>query len=191
MPYIPKNHEKYDLLPRCREEGGEVFNYPGELICEVERLGGSSCGLFPYGYDSYEDYYGFLATIIEEYHENPEIRSKLIELRDTVQQMNQKEEWSILHYVGPTDIGLTHGKNYYWPSSKANPVYDGVIDDEEFTAYIYPTTPQLWRILEDPTGMAYNTIFQMDKGYVSQEEYDDFLEEIKILAEYREKHRDD
>lgn len=27
MPYIPKEHEKYQLLPYCREKGGEVFDY--------------------------------------------------------------------------------------------------------------------------------------------------------------------
>ena len=36
MPYIPKEHEKYDLLPFCRERGGEVFQYPGELPDRLE-----------------------------------------------------------------------------------------------------------------------------------------------------------
>ena len=36
MPYIPKEHEKYDLLPFCRKSGGEVFEYPSCLVNEVE-----------------------------------------------------------------------------------------------------------------------------------------------------------
>lgn len=45
MPYIPKIHEQYDLLPLCRKDGGEVFDYPSKLIYETEELLGSSEGL--------------------------------------------------------------------------------------------------------------------------------------------------
>ena len=67
----------------------------------------------------------------------------------------------MLRYVGESGSpfsGLTYNNNYYWPTSKNHPVYCGVIDNEEFTAYIYPTDEELWEILEDPTGMAYRTI---------------------------------
>ena len=57
-------------------------------------------------------------------------------------------------------------------------VYCGVIDDEEFTAYLYPTEPSLWEILLDPTGMAYRTIYEKGKGYLSQAEHDDFMLQI-------------
>lgn len=30
-PYIPAEHEQYDLLPHCRAEGGEVFSFPSML----------------------------------------------------------------------------------------------------------------------------------------------------------------
>lgn len=46
MPYIPKNHEKYNLLPRCKERGGEVFEYPS-MLNELEDILGKS--LMPYG----------------------------------------------------------------------------------------------------------------------------------------------
>ena len=35
MAYIPKQHEKYDLLPECRKHGGEVFDYPSKLIFKI------------------------------------------------------------------------------------------------------------------------------------------------------------
>jgi hypothetical protein len=38
MPYIPKMHEKYNLLPLCREHGGEVFSYPSDEMYEILRL---------------------------------------------------------------------------------------------------------------------------------------------------------
>ena len=40
-----------------------------------------------------------------------------------------------------------------------NPTFSGVIDEEEFTAYQFPTDSNLWEIVVDPTGMAYRTIY--------------------------------
>ena len=104
--------------------------------------------------------------------------------------MNQKEEWSILRYIGPTDDnvgGLTHGKNYYWPTRKDNPVYCGVVDDEEFTSYRYPTEAHLWEILEDPTGMAYRTIYEKAKGYTSVAQHEAVMEQIAEQFKKEEK----
>lgn len=182
MPYIPKEHEKYNLLPLCRKDGGEVFDYPLKLICEAEQLSDALKGLFPYNYDSYEEYFATIDFLIKDNLQNSEIIDKLTQVREMVWEMNQKEEWSILRYIGPsTDelFGLTKGKLYYWPTRKQNPVYRGVIDDEEFTAYLYPTEKSLWEIVEDPTGMAHRTIYGHEKGYLSQAEHDDFMEKIR------------
>lgn len=181
MPYIPKEHEKFNLLPNRRENGGEVFEYPSDLIYEAEQLLGAESDIFPYNYGSYDEYFGCIDKLIQNHNDNAEIVSKLIEVRDAIKRMNQKEYWSVLRYVGPTDdavFGLTTGKNYYWPTCADNPVYCGVIDDEEFTAYLYPTEPQLWEILVDPTGMAYRTLFENGKGYLSKAQHDSFMEQI-------------
>lgn len=187
MPYIPKEHEKYDLLPLCWEDGGEVFDYDDGLLYEAEKLLDSSESLFPYNYESYFDYFQAIDSLIAANEAKPETKKILCRVRDTVRDMNQKEEWSVLKYLGPTDdscFGLTHGKNYYWPTRKGNPVYCGVIDDEEFTAYLYPTEASLWEILLDPTGMAYRTIYEHGNGYVSQAKYDDYMDQIgRQLAE--------
>ena len=114
MPYIPINHEQYNLLPLCRKDGGEVFDYPSKLIYEAEQLLGSSDGLFPYNFDSYEDYFASIDALITEHSANGAIVQKLHEVREMVAKMNRKEEWSVLKYVGPTDdsyFGLTNGKN--------------------------------------------------------------------------------
>lgn len=179
MPYIPKEHEKYNLLPWCREHGGEVFDYPSKLICEMETLLGTSVGLLPYGYYSYEEYYGLLDQLIISNQENKNTVEKLNQLKQVMMQMNQKEEWSVLKYVGPTDegaLGLTNGKNYYWPTRREKPIYNGVIDDEEFTSYMYPTESFLWEILEDPTGMAYDTIYGDSRNKLSQKDYNRVIE---------------
>ena len=57
-------------------------------------------------------------------------------------------------------------------------MFCGVIDDEEFTAYLYPTEPHLWEILLDPTGMAYRTLYENGKGCMRQSEYDSFMTQI-------------
>ena len=181
MPYIPAEHEQYNLLPLCRKDGGEVFDYPSKLIYEVEQILGSSEGLFPYNFDSYEDYFASVDALIAKHGAESAIVQKLRDVREMVAKMNCKEEWSVLKYVGPSDdscFGLTNSKNYYWPTRKENPVYCGVIDDEEFTAYLYPTEPHLWEILLDPTGMAYRTIYERGKGCLSQSDYDSFMDQI-------------
>ena len=32
MAYIPIEHEKYDVLPMSRRDGGEVFSYPSGIV---------------------------------------------------------------------------------------------------------------------------------------------------------------
>ncbi len=180
MPYIPKQHEKYNLLPYCRKEGGEVFDYPSALISKAEKLLEDEY-LMPYNFDSYEEYYCHIDNLIEKHKENPQIVKVLTRVKTDVRLMNIKEEWSVLKYIGPTDdaiFGLTHNKNYYWPTRKDNPVYRGVIDDEEFTAYLYPTEAHLWEILDDPTGMAYNTIYGNGKGKLSIKEHEEMIEKF-------------
>lgn len=182
LPYIPESHIKYDLLPFCRKHGGEVFDYPSGLTNEVENLLGSCEGIIPYNYQSYEMYFHSLDTLMQIHAASPKLVAKLAELKEAVRSMNQKEEWSILKYIGTTDgcsFSLTHGQNYYWPTQKSSPIYHGVIDNEEFTAYLYPTEASLWIILEDPTGMAYQTIHQKEKGYISQSAYNQMMKSLE------------
>lgn len=88
MPCIPKSHEKYELLPLCRNSGGEVFDYPSKLICDAETLISSQKGLLPYNYDSYENYYGYLDKLIEEYAVYPDTVDALVRLKQRVLDMN-------------------------------------------------------------------------------------------------------
>ena len=56
MPYIPYEHETYRLLPRSRKEGGEVFDYPCELLDQVNSILPDGEHLMPYGYESIDEY---------------------------------------------------------------------------------------------------------------------------------------
>lgn len=157
MPYIPKQHEKYNVLPYCRAHGGEVFSYPSGLLNKVESLLPEGEGLTPYGYSCYDEYYAQIDKCRYEYAaDNLELEMLLLKFKLEIQKMNIKEDWAVLRFVGnstPEFFGLTHDKCYYWPCSKEHPEYEGVIDDEEFTSYIYPTIPELWEVLEDPLGI--------------------------------------
>lgn len=184
MPYIPKEHQRYDLLPYCRMHGGEVFEYPSRLIDQTVDILGSSEGFFPYGFDSYEEYFASLDGVIAANEDKPEAVKLLKQIGEEMLRLNRKEEWSILRYAGPSTgqvLGLTKGKTYYWPTTKANPIYNGVIDDEEFTSYLYPTDADLWEILEDPTGMAHRTIYQNGKGGTSKEIHEYIMRQVRAM----------
>ncbi len=182
MPYIPKEHEKYDLLPFCRSEGGEVFDYPCELLGKIEDIIDPEEKLMPYGYYSCEEYYGEVNRILKKYADNAEAVKLLEEYLDEMKKRNRKEEWSVCKYIGPEYdrvCGLTPGKNYYWPSSFEKPTYRGVVDDEEFTNYFYPTEAEYWLVLEDVTGMATNTIYGDGSRKMSKGEYASIMQQLK------------
>jgi len=155
-PYIPAEHVPLDVLPWNREEGYEVFSYPPELndvddaLFEAEGLNRNERGtrvalIYPYGYHSYGEYFAHLQGYVDKYEKTaPELADSIRRLIESIKRMNVKEDWSVVRYVGheydnnPRVFGLTRGRCYYWPCSKEKPVYEGVIDDEEFTSYLYP-----------------------------------------------------
>jgi hypothetical protein len=170
-PYIPERHLGYGLLPELTASGGEVFSYPAELNevdgmvikCEGDKRderGRRVSRIMPYGFGSYGEYFGLLADLADRYRESyPEVAEAIESLGTKMKLMNVKEDWSVVRYVGSQfddDVipHLTKGRCYYWPCSRENPVYEGVVDNEEFTSYMYPCDPESWEIVEDPTGMA-------------------------------------
>ena len=174
MAYIPEIHKKYDLLPYCRKKGGEVFEYPCKLLNKLERYLPDGENMMPYGYESYKAYYSEMDKLAEQYFKDPEVAKLYTDFKSEMHKLNVKENWSVLRYIGKSSnecMGLTFGRVYYWPCSAENPVYEGVIDDEEFTSYLYPTEADEWEILEDPTGMAYRTIHNKAKGYLSRKDH--------------------
>lgn len=185
-PYIPKGHRKYDLLPYCRKNGGEVFAYPSDLIDKlVERTMLLRTCFDPYGFSSYKEYFAEIDSRAQSYKKQPEIMALFEQLRTKMKEMNRKKEWSVLRYIGQKEnvnFDLTPGRCYYWPASKSNPVYSGVIDDEEYTSYLYPTDSNLWEILEDPTGMAYNTLYGTGRK-IKMKKYDSIMEQVKNILQ--------
>lgn len=52
--------------------------------------------------------------------------------------------------------------------------------NELIEGYWYPTEPEMWEILEDPTGMAYETIYG-GKNFMSKKEWDHVIEQFKKM----------
>lgn len=184
MAYIPVGHQQYDILPMCRETGGEVFSYSPDMENEIRKLLPGEESVIPYGYDSYEEFDKQLDDYISQYGTEDgklnRLGQLLTEYKADIKRRNIKENWSVVKYVGKSTGGVggfTHGRYYYWPCSIENPEYEGVIDDEEFTSYlasigsggVYQSLEDAvadggvkdfvrqssdWVIAEDPTGMA-------------------------------------
>ena len=180
MPYIPEEHKKYDVLPYSVKNGGEVFNYPSGLIDEIEAYYPEDFNFIPYGYNSYDEYFAFL-----DKYKNDTDDEKLISLFEKLKleiiRYNKKENWSICRYVGKKMsliTGLTPNQCYYWPCISDDPKYVGVIDDEEFTSYWYATDEELWEIVLDPTGMAYNEIHKNNNSRNSKSNFNKVMKSL-------------
>lgn len=182
MPYIPEAHQKYAVLPWKRKHGGEVFEYTNwdHLEPYIPR----EESLEPYGVKSYEEYDSILDCCVKANSQNEAVVKLFEDFRATMKRLNHKEDWSILRYtgsrIGEID-GLVPGHVYYWPCDKTNPVYRGVIDEAEYTAYWFPTEETDWEILEDPTGMAYRTIHEKGKGHVTRESFEKVMSQLKSM----------
>ena len=142
--------------------------------------------LEPYGYSSLQEYLDYLDK--RKAKASPEVARLFDQLKEKMVEMNNKEEWSILLYKGKGNGDwperLINGRAYYWPCSEASPVYDGIIDEEEWTSYWYPIEPEDWEILEDPTGMAYRTLYCGENQF-SREKYEKYEHVMNKLKDLR------
>lgn len=167
MPYIPREHKKYKLLPFCRKNKREVFEYPSDLLDEVNKLLPEGESLMPYGYKSYDEYYDEWYKFFQNAADEKD-KKKLDSFANRMLSLNVKETWAVLKYVGETSedcefAGLTHGKYYYCPRPTPESDMIGVVDNEEFTSYMYPCDSSDWIVYEDPTGEASKALNQKPK----------------------------
>lgn len=132
MAYIPKEHEKYDILPSSRGRDWEVFEYDSELLFEIHKEEDDFPD--PYGFESYDAYY----AVIDDYMvKRPDIKDLLLKYKTHLQIMNDKSKWGIVRYIGESNFSFTKGRCYYVPVYELNgkTIVSGVIDDEEYTSY--------------------------------------------------------
>ena len=163
MPYIPYEHETYKLLPRSCKEGGEVFEYPCDLLNQVNSILPEGEDLIPYGYDSIDSYCTEIEKWLHLFAEDKEKYDLINRYYYKVVIQTFSEAWAVVKYVGESfdeGIGLTNGQFYYCPRPANDSGTFGVIDDAEFTSYMYSCDPSLWVLYEDPTGEASKTLGQ-------------------------------
>ena len=163
MPYIPYEHETYRLLPRSRKEGGEVFEYPCDLLDQVNSILPEGEDLIPYGYDSIDSYCAAMEKWLHHFAEDKEKYDLINRYYYKVVIQTFSEAWAVVKYIGESfdeGFGLTNGQFYYCPRPANDRGTFGVIDDAEFTSYMYSCDPSLWILYEDPTGEASKTLGQ-------------------------------
>lgn len=150
MAYIPKEHLKYDILPFARENNYEVFAYDSELLQKAEKAT-NNLVVIPYGFHSFEEYIALLDDALRKYP-NAQIVN---DYKQKMFLMNDKTQWGIVQYKGdsiPDGASFTKDRYYYVPMFNINGEWKigGIIDDEEFTDYIYPLEDFI--VIVDPSG---------------------------------------
>lgn len=157
MPHIPKAHTKYDVLPNCKKYGFEIFIWDNELLKKIEKLTNMTdyMGLCPYQrYRSYEEFLDEISNLINKF---PKYEQEIIEYKDSIIKMNNKEQWAIIQYIGETNFGFTKGRYYYVPMYIENNswIFSGIIDNEEYSVGVSWNPPinlnKDFKIIIDPS----------------------------------------
>jgi hypothetical protein len=176
LPYIPETHKKYNLLPKLHETGGDITFFPAiteEQYDEIRDFIEADMDFdYPYKFTISEMLNVFDGWIAEYGTENGKL-NKAGELftawKARVRDWNNKENWSIVRYVGEStpsrDDGfeLMHGRYYYVPdktwgldeSNRQDDALEGLTNTEQ-NNYFWTISKRNcadWEIVEDPTGM--------------------------------------
>ena len=166
MPIIPETHQKYNLLPKCVEYDGDAIYYPtAEQRAIANQIPNNELTI-PY-FHTLAEYNGKLDACIQKYGmangKHNDLGKMLVEYKKRISEMNVKENWSVLRYIGETccsldeDIdGLTQNRHYYMAGWYVigSENYMEIFDNEEYIANAYFPDKLEWEIAEDPTGMA-------------------------------------
>lgn len=136
MLYIPENHKKYDVLPTCQKYNVEIFVWDSILLKKIKDITNMSDHMVnPYQrYKSYEEYLAIIDSWICRF---PDCKTIIIEYKESLMKMNNKDQWAIVQYVGETNYSFTNGRYYYVVMYVENNswIINGVIDNEEYTAF--------------------------------------------------------
>ena len=167
MAYIPKEHEKYNLLPKSRDNW-EVISYDQELLDKVNVLTYSILGetVEPNREKSLLEYIKKLEEYKSLFSDNKDTDIFNRYIADIIKR-NDKRNWSVVRYIGDSIFPMstfTIGRAYYWPVRDSEAAFGGIVDDDEITAYDVYINKEDWEILCDPTGMARNILGHMDEG---------------------------
>lgn len=137
MIYIPEEHKKYDVLPNCRKYNVEMIIRDDTSLKKIKELSGmSDFETNPYQrYKSYQDFYEEMDSWIKKF---PKYKKEIIEYKNSVKKLNNKDLWAIVEYIGESNWSFTKNKYYYVVMYIDNNSWkiDGVIDNEEYNSFI-------------------------------------------------------
>ena len=171
-PYVPEGYEKYNLLPGCSKRGGDIHIHPSEMRDTINSLLPEDSDGIPYPYfHSFGEYDEYIDELIAEHGltngATNELGKVMHEYKALVKEMNNKDKWSVLKYIGESydNIrafgGFTHGMYYYMTVYTIDgDTYYGIIDDEEYSSSGWCPDKEKWEIAEDPTGIAAKALAQ-------------------------------
>lgn len=136
MPYIPESHKEYNVLPRCKDCNCEFFLWDHELLTKIKK----KTGMLDYminPYRNYESYEAFLDEMDNWIKKYPDCKNEIIEYRESVMKMNNKDLWAIVQYLGESNFDFTNGNYYYVPMYYEGDelIIGGIIDNEEYSAF--------------------------------------------------------
>lgn len=139
--YIPEEHKKYNLLPNCHKYNFEIIIHDGLCLRKIKELTNmNDYETGPYQkYRSYKDFFNEIDSWISRF---PNCKKEIIDYKNNVIKLNNKDLWGIVKYIGKSDWSFTKDKYYYVVMYKENGnwIIDGIIDNEEYNAF------QVWSL---------------------------------------------
>ena len=88
-----------------------------------------------YRYESYQDFFDEMDNWINKF---PNCKQEIIEYKDSIIKMNNKDLWAIVQYVGESNWNFTKNNYYYVVMYIENNSWkiEGIIDNEEYDAFM-------------------------------------------------------
>jgi len=132
--YIPETHKKYNVLKNHRIYNEEMFVWNEALLRNIEEHT-NMVNTYPYyRYKTYQDFYQVINEWLIKY---PEIKKEILNFKNSIIKLNNKDLWGIVKYIGKSNFGFTQNDYYYVVMYKENNCWkiDGIIDNEEYNSF--------------------------------------------------------
>lgn len=130
-------HEKYNLLPNERKNKIITLIWPSSYFEKFKkRTHLLDHEISPYGrFESFEE---LLSELEEWKRKYPDIQKEIEKYKNEIIELNNREKWSIVKYIGESCFSYT--KDHYYYVTKVveynNEKYYCIIDNEEYNAFL-------------------------------------------------------
>lgn len=148
--YIPETHRKYNVLKTHRKYNEEMFVWDDVLLKKIEKYT-KMINIYPYyRYKTYQDFYQVIDEWLIKYSE---IKQEIMDFKNSIIKLNNKDLWGIVQYIGESNFGFTQNDYYYVVMYIENNYWkiDGIIDNEEYNSFLVwlPGNTEQVNLLED------------------------------------------